>query len=313
MVNDEPLDEKLRNTLSNSIESLTAPDYMSGATAALYGLFVLPLMAVTPLARALPPTWRIYHKLHTWSAYQMQKAASADAVANVRLNNGKEDMRPAKFVEGGEDEKDLSGWKIKGLGDKRYDTAVHGRSTMRMGKADLIHVNEDDTEQGTWTEATIDNAFQLDRERYLFRDAQVTIKNLVYDYGGTEGPEAVADGGQPASQSQVQDVSLTRPGILEDVLVPVGSRTGYDGQVISWGQYSTLKSDQSDQETIRDAKNSAWAAAKLDDIEGKDLIKWVLIIGIWSLILLFHQDIGAFISGLGGGNSVGQAAGGALG
>jgi len=303
-----------REQITAGVKTLTAPDYVTGVQAATYGVFTLPLLAATPVVRALPPTWRLFHKLHTWSAWQMQKAANADAVANVRLTNGKEDVRPAKFVEGDEDEKDLSGWKVKGLGDKRYDTAVHGRTTTRLGKADIIHVNEDDTEQGTWTEATIDNAFQLDRERYLFRDATVEIKNLVYDYAGPSDGEAVADGGQmqPNQRVQTQDVSLTKPGVLEDVLVPISSRSGYDGQVVSWSQYSSLKSGQSDQETVRDAKNSAWAAAKLDEIEGQDLIKWILIIGLWSCLLLFHQEIGAFIAGLGGGGG-GGSVGGALG
>lgn len=44
-------------------------------------------------------------------------------------------------------------------------------------------------------------------------------------------------------------------------------------------------------------------------------MKWVLIIGLWSGILLFHQEIGAFIAGLsgGGGGGGGGAVGDALG
>lgn len=306
--------EKLREQVREGIETLTAPKYGAGIKAALYGAMMLPLMVFTPAVRALPATWRLYYKLHSWSGYQMQRAASADTLANIRLNNGKEDVRPAKFVEGAEDDKDRSGWKVKGLGEKRYDPAVHGSTTTRFGKADLIHINEDDTEQGAWTEATMDNAFQLDREQYLFRDATVSVKELVYDVGDA-ADAAVADGGvqQPTERVQNRDVSLARPGVLEDILVPISSREGYDGQVVSWNQYSNLKAEQSDQETIRDAKNQAWAAAKLDDIEGQDIMKWALIIGIWSFILLFHQDIGAFIAGIGNGGSVGGAASSAAG
>lgn len=287
-------------------------DYATGIKALTYAALTVPLLVVTPVARALPPTWKLYHKLHIWSAWQMQQAANADAVANVRRTNGKEDVLPAAYVEGAEDEKDRSGWKIKGIPEKRYDPTVHGKNSSRLGKADIIHVNEDDTEQGTWTECAIDNAIQLDRERYLFRDATVKINEVVHNYGLDDtGAPAMADGGHAGRESTVtRNVSLERPGVLEDAVVPLGSRTGYDGQVVSMNQYSNLKGEQSDQETIRDAKNQAWAAAKLDDIEGKDLLKWVLIIAIWSFILLFHQDIGAFIAGLGGGNGVGQAAGG---
>ncbi len=307
------LSDEMRDEIDARLSELRQYDYVNGVKALSYGVIVAPLMVVTPLLSVLPPTWKIYQKLSKWSAYQMQKAANADSVANVRLSNGKEDLRPAKHVESPEDDKDRSGWKIKGISDKRYDPAVHGKTTTRLGKADIIHINEDDTEQGTWTECAIDNAIQLDRERYLFRDATVRIKNLVYDYGGTDDPggQAVADGGQ-AQRDQVVDVSIQKPGVLEDAVVPVGSREGYDGQVVSMNQYSKLKESQSDQETIREAKNQAWAAAKLDEIQGKDMIKWVLILGAIGLILLFHAEIGQFISSLGGGNAVGDAAGGTL-
>jgi len=266
---------------------------------------ISPIFLLSPILSALPKTWKIYHKLNRWSAWQMQKSASADALANVRLPSGHEDIRPAAWKEGAEDEKDLTGWKILGLGDKRFDPAVHGRSTARMGKASLIHINADDLEQGTWAECAMDNAIQLDREQYLFRDA--TVENVI-SVPNNNG-RARADGGQMQATSEI---SVKSPGIHHDTLVPISSREGYDGQIISWDQYSNLKSEQSDQETVRSAKNSAWAAAKLDDIEGRDLLKWVLIIGIWSAILLFHQDIGAFISGLAGGGD-GGAVGSGLG
>lgn len=258
-------------------------------------------------------SWRLWRRLNRWSAYRMQKSASADAVANVRRSNGQEDVLPAKWVEGDEDDKDRTGWKVKGLGDKRYDGAVHGKSSLRLGKANIVHINEDDTEQGTWAECAIDNAFQLDRERYLVRDATVAVftdsgDDGAFNWQGENGA-ALADGGTPATRTRA---TLHRPGVLEDALVPLTSRNGYDGQVISWNQYSTLKDEQSDQETIRDAKNSAWAAAKLDDISEKDLLKWALIIGLWSAILLFHTEIGAAIAGLTGGGGGGGAAGGAV-
>jgi hypothetical protein len=293
-----------------------SPPLSTRVKGAVHALLVTPLMTLSPLLNALPATWRIYHKLHLWAAYQMQRAASSDAVATIRRRNGKLDALPAKFVEGAEDEKGRSGWRVKGLGDNRYDPAVHGRESARLGKADMIQINEDDTEQGTWTEATMDNAFQLDRERYLFRDATVQVQELIYD---VEDPSAMADGGVQQSQQANErltktNASLSRPGILEDVLVPINSRQGYDGQIVSWNQYTNIKEQASDQETIRDAKNTAWVAAKLDDVEGRDVMKWMLIIGVWSAILLFHQDIGAFIAGLGGGGGgAGGAVGGALG
>jgi hypothetical protein len=281
---------------------------VTGLQTWVLGVLVLPLVLLSPLAKSVPASWRVYHWLHTWSAYQMQKASSSHAVASVRRSNGKVDTLPAEWVEADEEEKNRTGWKIKTLGDKRYDPAVHGRSTTRFGKADLALIDEDGSEQATWAEASIDNAFQLDREKYLFRDANVSIENLVYDVGSA-ADGARADGGRPESKRKIKDqeVSLTRPGVLEDVLVPINSRDGYAGQVVSHNQYRHLKSEQSDQETIRDAKNQAWAAAKLEDIETADLVKWALILGLWSAALLWHQDIGAFISGLGGGGAAGAA------
>lgn len=306
-------------TTDTTVDDSDSDRWGGGALTAIMGmlhsLVFVPLQLVSPLLRAGPGTWKLYHKIHLWSGYQMQKASGADTLANVRLSNGKEDVRPAKWVEGSDDDKDLTGWRVKGLGEKRYDAAVHGRTTGRMGKADLIHVNEDDLEQGAWTEATMDNAFQLDRERYLFRDATVDM-TLVPGANAQPGGQALADGGTAQDDIVVQDVSLSRPGVLEDVLVPVTSRAGYDGQVVSWNQYSTLKNNQSDQDTIRDAKNSAWVAAKLDDVEAADLLKWAIILGIAGAVLLFHAEIGAFIAGLGsggGGGGVGGAVSGGLG
>jgi hypothetical protein len=80
--------------------------------------------------------------------------------------------------------------------------------------------------------------------------------------------------------------------------------------VVSWNRYQTLKSERGDQETIRDAKNSAWAAAKLDSIEGRDMLKWAIILGIAGFVLLFNAEIGAFIAGLTGGGGGGGGGGG---
>lgn len=307
-----------QETSEETVEQPTKPEELNRSWGAafkgvLYTVFVMPLMGVTPMLRALPPTWMLYHKLHKWSAWQMQRAANADALANVRTSNDREDVFPAAYVDGDEDDKNGSGWKIKGLGNKRYDTGVRGGTSSRFGRADLIHINEDDPEQATWTEATIDAAFQLDREKYLFRDATVhAAYTLVGQQNGAAGQQPMADGG--ANQNLVPqsvDVSLQRPGILEDVLVPVSSPNGYDGQVISFNQFSNIKQEKTDQEAIREAKNSGWMAAKLDDIDGMDMIKIAIIVGVWSFILLFYEQIGAAIAGIGGGGAVSGAASGA--
>jgi hypothetical protein len=257
----------------------------------------------------------------------MQKSANADAIANVRQSNGGEDFVPAKWTEGGETDKDRTGWQAKGFGDKRWDPAVHGQGSNRMGKASVIHLLEDDTEIASWAEPAVDNALATDRERYLFTDADLHIEDLVIDPQTSQpagpngrGGAARADGGETPDQSWVQRVSIERPGIAQDAIVPVTSAGGFDGQAISWSQYQNLKQEQADQQTVTDAKNRAWAAAKLDDVEGRDLLKIAIIVGIWSFILLFHQDLGAAIAGLtggggggGGGNAVSNAAGSALG
>lgn len=307
----EDIEESEPGSIERALSQLAAPNYLAGLKATLSLLTLLPLLLLSQVVNILPPTWLVWSKLTKWTTYQMQKASNADAVANARLPSGKEDIRPAQWVTGEEDEKDRTGWKVKGL-DARYDPAVHGRSTQRFGKADILHLDADATEVGTWGECTIDNALQLDRERYLLRDAEVTIQQLVYDADPSDQP-AVADGGyDPTEQYRTTEVSLSKPGILEDALIPLSSGEGYDGQVVAWNQYSNLKEQQSDQETIRDAKNSAWAAAKLDDIGGVEYLKWALIIGGWSALLLFKDAIAAFIAGLGGGGGSGGAVGSAV-
>lgn len=314
----DPLEDKsVTDAASESGSKLqeTLTKTVSWTVATSKSALLVPAIVLSPILTALPPTWRLYHKIHRWSAWQMQKAANADALANYRSSSTQEDVRPAAWVEGEEDEKDRTGWAIKGVADKRYDAAVHGQSTSRFGKANMIHIDEDSTEQGTWAEACIDNALQFHREKYLFRNATLeTDKVVVNEDGqitglGNGGPEAIADGGSPVSMN----VSIKRPGICEDALVPISSREGYDGQVISWNQYQNLKEQQSDQETIRDAKNSAWAAAKLDEIEGVDLLKWALILAAWSALLLFKDAIAAAIAGIAGGGGGGGAVGTALG
>jgi len=308
---------------------LAAPDYLAGIQSLVYGVVLLPLVLLAPLVRVLPATWKLYRKLARWAIYQMQKATSADAIANVRLQSGAEDLRPAKWVEGAEDEKGRTGWKVAGVSG-RWDPAVENKETNPIGKARLLHLDADETEAATWAEASMDNALQLDRERYLFRNATV---RAVFDVGGRSSVEqaihngdteqlsqalqnglgenghARTDGGQ--AQQYQYDISIERPGIHEDTLIPLDSREGFCGQAVSFSRYQELKSERSDQETVRDAKNTAWAAAKLDDIEGFDVLKWALIIGAWSAMLLFKDAIAAFISGLGsGGGGGGGVAGG---
>jgi len=261
---------------------------------------ILPLVTLAPLLRVLPASWRLWHKLHHWAAWQMQKAAGADALANVRRPNDREDILPAAYVQGDEDGRDVTGWKVKGLGDKRYATGIRGGASSRMGKADLIHINEDDLEQGSWAEAAIDTAIATNREQYLFRDAELEAHfNVVPSAVGDDG--ALADGGQPEHDAILQEVTPKRPGVLEDVVVPVTSEGGYDGQQVSMTQFSNLKQEQSDQEQIRQAKNAGWMAAKLDEIGKGELFKWILIACVVGAVLLFHAEIGAFIAGLGGG------------
>jgi hypothetical protein len=270
-----------------------------------------PLVALAPLLSVLPASWRVFHKLHLWSAIRMQRAASADALANVRLSSGREDVLPAKFVDPADDDKHTRGWRVKSLGKQTYDPAVNGRASQRLGKASIIHINEDDPEQATWAETTIDTAFQLGRERYLFRDAEVNADVSVYAAPGDGGEagQAVADGG---NESVLQRATVTTPGVLHDTLVPLSSRPGYDGTVVSWSQFADIKTEKTDQDRIKDSKNAGWMAAKMDDLGSADLMKWVLIGLVVGAVLLFHAEIGAFIAGLsssGGGDAVGGAAG----
>lgn len=275
------------------------------------------------LLKPLPFSWKIYHKINRWSAYKMQRASGADAIANVRRSSGREDMLPASVVDGSEDGKELGGWKVLGLGNKRYATGVMGGQSNRYGKADLIHINEDDLEQGSWAEAAVDRAIAAGREQYLFRNAELDV---VVDVTGVDNPESLeypgrrvqVDGDDSGEETaadggyvqQVTDVDIRRPGVLEDALVPLNSRTGYDGQLISWNSYQNLKAEQADQDQLRDAKNSAWVAAKLDDVSERDLFKLALIGAAILAMALFHGDIGAAISsfGSGGGGGGGGAA-----
>ncbi|MFB6201307.1 MAG: hypothetical protein ABEI98_04780 [Halorhabdus sp.] len=306
-------------TAADATDTIRSTSWLGGAKAVGATVAIAPLAIIAPLLSALPATWRLWHKLSRWSLWQMQKASNADAIANVRLSNGNEDFRPAKWTVAEDDEKESTGWKIKGLKD-RYDPAVHDQGSNRMGRASLIHTLEDAPELASWAEPAIDNALQLGREGYLFTDADLYVGNVTVDAQGS--PQAVngqptqarADGGQGVDFAE--QVSIDRPGIAQDALIPLASRDGFGGQVVSWGKYQTLKTQQADQDKIKDAKNRAWAAAKLDDIEGRDLLKLGIIVGIWSFILLFHQDIGAFIAGLsggGGGGGAGSAVGNALG
>jgi len=160
----------------------------------------------------------------------------------------------------------------------------------------------------------MDSALKLNREQYLFRDATVhTDFDLVGVDPSVDDGAAVADGGEPQVEwlPKQMDVSIEQPGILEDTLVPISSRAGFDGQVVSWNQYSNLKTEKSDQQAVQQAKNAGWMAAKLDDVSKTDLMKWALILGGLGLVLLFNTEIGAFIAGLSGdgGGAVSGAAG----
>ena len=291
---------------------LRGVEWLQLTLAFLYGLLLVPLVLLTPIARAAPASWRVYHKINQWSAWQMQKAASADAVANIRRKNDKEDLLPAKLVESSETDSERDGWKVKSISGKRYDPSVRGGTSSRYGKADMIHINEDDPEQGTWVETAMDSALQADRERYLFMDATIRDikRGVAYDQSLGDGSTAVADGGFSAGdemtfETHERKISIETPGVNVDMLVPLNSMPGFDGTVVSWNQYSTLKNQQADQQQIQDAKNAGRMAALMEQLDKKDLFKWAIILSAAGAVLLFHQDIGAAISSFGGGGGGG--------
>jgi hypothetical protein len=315
---DDDPNQSASETAADAAGTIRSVSWLAGAKAIAATVAVAPLAILAPLLSAVPPTWKLWHKLMRWSGWQMQKASNADAIANVRLSNGDEDFRPAKWLTADEDDKDESGWQVKGL-DKRHDPAVHDQGSNRMGKASVIHAMEDAPELATWAEPAIDNALQLGREQYLFTDADLYVGNLTVDAQAQptavngQPTEAMADGGEQAVDI-VEEISIDRPGVAIDALVPLGSREGFGGQVVSWSQYQTLKTQETDQDKLKDAKNRAWAAAKLDEIKEMPWLKIGVGIAIWSFILLFHQDIGAAIAGFGGGGGGGGGgAGGAVG
>jgi hypothetical protein len=303
-------DSDLDTQLEEETENVASVDYLTAIATIPAIVALVPLAALSGFIQVLPASWKVYHKIHTWSAYRMQKAASADAVANVRHPNSKEDMLPAKLVESGEEDKSRGGWKVKGLGDKRYQTGVRGGATNRFGKADLIHINEDDVEQGSWAECVIDSALQLDREKYLFRNATVNAHQEMTIQPGGAG-QARADGGtaDPRVVDKETFVTAQEPGMLEDAVIPLTSEEGFDGQAISWNQYSQIKNEKADQDIVTDAKNSGWLAAKLEDNTERDLIKMGIGLAIWSALLLWHSEIGQMIASFGGGSAVSDAAG----
>ena len=310
----EYVNGKAENTLDwcgDVGETLRSVEWLQLTLAFLYGLLIAPLVILTPIARAAPASWRVYHKINKWSAWQMEKAASADAIANVRKSNDKEDMLPAKLVESSNTDSKRSGWKVKGIDGKRYDPSVRGGDTSRYGKADMIHINEDDPEQGTWVETAMDAALQADRERYLFMDATIKdIKRGVPRDTSLNGGPAVADGGFEANSEMMfdvrqRDISIETPGVNVDMLVPLNSIPGFDGTVVSFNQYSTLKNQKTDQQAIQDAKDAGRMAALMEQLDKKDLFKWALVLGAAGAVLLFHQDIGAAIASFGGGGGGG--------
>lgn len=300
------------NTDAESPADGQSVDVGAGVQAATIGsLAWLSAIVMVPLG-ILPSAWRIWHTLHKFATYQMQKAASADAIADVRRSSSREDFLPAAYVEGAEDEKERSGWKVKGIDGKRYAPPLGGEGPLRYGKANILKINEDDTETGTWTEAALRAALKADRERYLFRDAQLVADGVYLADDAAGDIPARADGGRRPNVQELGRVSVHSPGVAEDILVPAQSEPGFDGQVLSLNKFSNLKREQGDQETVRDAKNSAWAAAKLDDIGAADYLKWGLIFVGWSALLLFKDAIASFISGLAGSGGAGGAVGGAV-
>jgi len=244
-----------------------------------------------------------------WSRSQ---EAGADAVANIRRSNDKEDLLPAKLVESDDTESERDGWKVKTISGKRYDPSVRGGTTSRYGKADMIHINEDDPEQGTWVETAMDAALQADRERYLFMDATIRdiTRGTLRDNSLGNGSTAVADGGSVQDSevyfdAQTRQVSIESPGQNVDMLIPLASLPGYDGTVVSFSQYSSMKNQQADQKKIQDAKNAGRMAALMEQLDKKDLFKWAMVLGAAGAVLLFHQDIGTAISSFGGGGGGG--------
>lgn len=292
-------------------EELQESNPMATLGATLRSIPLVPVIVLSPVFDALPPAWRIYHKVTRWGIWHMQKAANASKIANVRLSGGGEDLLPADYVESDETDKERSGYQIKGVDGKRWDPNGHSE---RMGKAEIIHVNEDDPDQATWAQTALEEAINAGREKYLFADADltVTIDGTEMDHLlSADSPTdagAIPDGGVSQLPRELRHVTVDKPGVLHDALVPLASPDGYEGTVVSWSKYSQLKDEKGDQSRIREAKNQAWTAKALEDVDKSGILKKLLLLAGWSALLLFHEDIGSAIAGFGGGGAVSSAA-----
>ncbi len=223
------------------------------------------LQFVYAFTRVLPKSSALWKNLMLKSAKAYEKRTGADAIALNARPNGTIDPIPVKWSPNGEKSK----WVSKN-GDLEWGPGSEGRNTDRLGKANVILVDEDGLEKWETLDARVAEAIELDDWDPLYTNP--TIQKTVIDSSGVDR-QAVADGGYP--QDAMQSYTLRDRGELSDALIDISSGDGLDGMRVSWRKFKELRQETTTSEEMQRQEDRG----RIAEMEGKEeLAKKMLII-----------------------------------
>jgi len=245
---------------------------------------------------------RFWAKLAKRTLYLYHKRAGGDAIGIEQLTQEKAEFTPVKYKPAEKTDKDeRPGWSAKGR-DKTWKPTSFGRSTMRIGKAPIVPLDNDNWRSTSFAEARVAEAIDQGDMRPLYRVDEADLEATIEMGSGSNGAaKARADGGATITDRSFNP--RTTP-IFEDMIIDLGS-DDYDGQALSFWKSKELMYEQTTTDEMKRQEQRGFLAGKSQHDLKSLVLKIMIIGGLIALGGLIGPELVAALLGGGGGGSGG--------
>ena len=263
------------------------------ASANALARFLIGLLSVVPFRQ------RLVKKLMLGGMYKYYKMSGGDAMGLRARPNGKIEPAPVKWMDGleavedaGDGGPDRPGWKVKGE-EQYYGPGAEGRNVDWFGKTPVILLDDDNPERWETLDARISECLEdPSRTDAVFEDATVSVTGVIdqraYNPGGSDGEDAVADGGSPVQDQYDVIFGEIARGRLADKLIDPSSPDGADGMRVSFRKVQEQRFEQTTTEEMHNQEVRGYLAGKAGGNHEELLKKLALyfILGVLGLLAI---------------------------
>jgi len=273
-----------------------APGFVAGATARTAGQIATSF--AQGFVAALPKGELFYRGIHKTAMKKWLKKSDGDAMMHYVDEGGMLEFEPVEFAPENEEDPYTKNTWVGCYSENEWRTPAgsaqtylaHGKIPSLWAVADAADVNDD-------VQARVAEALDLGNDESLYESAQVSYYGLPGGDGSANG-QAIADGGAQAVARNV--VNVDNPGVLEDVLVPIGESTdGGDtkGQIVSMEKYYEMYPEKTGSEEMR-AQEEFGRLAEADEEawdKAKNIVMWAMIgaLGLVGMVVLLVYLMGS--------------------